>query len=177
MDLFKCNRRLLEWYGRHRHDSRPLFRVVRAGDEFERRFGTFNDFYGDIWYRQVTEERIVPKYPYLPPETFVFESLRPNALPHEVREGPLIYDLVWALLDKNDKPMPLRWGPIELIVYNLFNPRPKPSPSDLADAEQKQFDKEVEIGKEILKNANPYLVSKIRAGEAIYNAGVPKGEK
>ena len=168
MDLWKCNQRLLTYYGRHRFDSRPLFRVVRAGEEFERRYGTFNDFHGDIWYRQVEEERLVQKYPYLPEETYVFESLRPNALPNEVREGPLIYDLVWAMLDKDDNPLPLRWGPVELIVYNLFNPRPKPSISDLAEAEQKAFDKEVEWNKMVLQNANPLLVAKIRSGQAIY---------
>ena len=174
MDLYACNLRLLTYYGRHRYDSRPLFRVVRAGEEFEKRFGTFNDFHGDIWYRQVTEERVVQKYPYLPPETYVFESLRPNALPDEIREGPLIYDLVWALLDKENNPLPLRWSPIELIVYNLFNPKPKKTMKQLAEEEQARFDAEVEWNKEVLRNANPLLVAKIRSGQAVYNAGIPK---
>ena len=174
MDLFKCNQRLLEWYGRHRFDTRPLFRVVVAGEEFEKRLGTFNDFHGDIWHRQVTEVRLVPKYPYLPPETYVFESLRPNAVPEEIKEGPLIYDLVWALLDKEGTPLPLRWTPIEMIVYNLFNPQAKKTDADFADDEQKRFDKEVEQNKIILENANPLQAAKIREGSAIYAPGFPE---
>lgn len=177
MDLWKCNQRLLEWHGRHRYDSRAIFRVVIAGEETEKRLGTFNDFSGDLWIRQVTEVREVPKYPYLPPQTYVLESLRPNALPQEIKEGPLIYDIVWALLDKDDNPLPLRWQPIELIIYNLFNPAAKKSAQTLADEERVAFDKEVEINKEILQNANPLMNSKIRTGEAIYAPGFPKEEE
>lgn len=67
----------------------PLFRLVWSNNEIELRHGTFNDFYGNLFIRQVTEVRETKKYPYIrdrwvlerfvPPEQ-AFCSELPNSI-------------------------------------------------------------------------------------------------
>ena len=57
------NRRLVETFGIDTASSKPMYRVVWANDQYEYRFGTWQDFdKNDTLIREVTEARYVPKY-------------------------------------------------------------------------------------------------------------------
>ena len=57
-------------------NNEPKYRLVWSDDQREYRHGTFNDFYGEIFLRSVTEVRFVPKYSYIS-ERWILEKWIP----------------------------------------------------------------------------------------------------
>ena len=53
--------------------SKPRFRVVWTGDQFEKRFAEYTDWDGDKKLRTASEVREVPKYPYVKPHWWMLE--------------------------------------------------------------------------------------------------------
>lgn len=67
MESFEVlNQRLADIYGRTTVGNHPKYRVAFTSTEFEKRIGTFEDYYGHIFIRRVHECRLVPKYPRNP---------------------------------------------------------------------------------------------------------------
>jgi hypothetical protein len=104
------NDRLLEMYGRHLSTDKANFRVTWSEDQFEKRFGTFNVYYGDVFVREEVGIRSVPKYEYLDHQ-WVVERLHPNYY-KDVMEGEYIYEPLWAF----PKNLPLKWEAIDYCV-------------------------------------------------------------
>lgn len=71
------NRQLIDSYGIDTVTGDAMWRVVWSEDQFENRFGTYDDFVPgtNIYLRTVTEVRYVPKYRQWIKERYVLERL------------------------------------------------------------------------------------------------------
>lgn len=123
-------------------EGRPRYRVVWSGDQFEKRFGTYNEFYGPIFIRETTGVLEVPKYRDIPPR-YVLERIfwfNDKELV-QAREG--IYEAIWHFVDKNNNTLPPIYPVIAKIIRTLEGPVIKRTEKDdLADEEKK---KELEV--------------------------------
>lgn len=60
-------------------DGHQLYRLVWSDSCFENRYGTFREFAGDLFIREVTGVRLVPKYNYIR-ERYIFEKWAPGSM-------------------------------------------------------------------------------------------------
>lgn len=106
-------------------DTEPIFRLVWSEDQFELRRGTFNEFYGKIFLREVTGVRQVRKYNYIH-EKWVLEQWYPpqfcnqEELP-ESRRGS--YEPIYVFQDKRGNALPVKKAVIEYIIHTRFQPK------------------------------------------------------
>lgn len=114
-------------------DGRPIWRIVWAPEQLERRLGTFCDFYGPVFLRERREVREVPKYWYVGP-CWVLERLTfiPPGSPilSEIRSSgsivdphtPVVngsYEPVYVFQDGNRNPLPVTEVVIDAIFESL----------------------------------------------------------
>ena len=148
MTLDHCNKRLVERYGRHVHDDKPIFRVVFANHELEYRKGLF----GPIMV--FPEVRQVPKYPYAK-DCFVLEKFTfIGQQPELVNITGYSYEPVWVFRDAQNHPLPLLWDAIEFLIHKLLYARPEHRTESMDKAvHEAQIEKEANENMEILDNA------------------------
>lgn len=152
LDEKSVNARLKRLYGNDPYLNVPYYRVVRAENQTVARHGTFNDFYGAIFIRRVTEVREVKKYDYLPP-CWILERVEPN-LSGDILDvsKPYTYECITPFLDANNNALPLNWRAIELAI-SLWHRRQAAKTRGLTDAEWKAQE-EKELEQEALKSRN-----------------------
>jgi len=114
-DCFVINDRLRENFGLHGDFALPRFRVVHSDDQLEKRYGTFSAYAGDIFLREETGIREIPKYPWLDNQ-WVLERLFPN-IHQDVYEGNCTYEPLWAY----PTGLPLNWDMIEAGVKKALD--------------------------------------------------------
>lgn len=97
-------------FGKCDNSDGPLFRLVWSDEQFEHREGTFREFSGPLFIREVTGVKLVSKYPYLK-ERWILERWIP---------GVYCYN----------KEIPLsQWGSYEPIYVFESNKREYLSPN------------------------------------------------
>jgi hypothetical protein len=104
--VVSINKTLERLYNRHPVKPLPNFRLVFAGEQFEKRKGTFSVYSGDIFLREETGIREVKKYRYLDDDIWVIERLVANTHT-DVMEGDYVYEPVYAF-PKIDHVPPVR---------------------------------------------------------------------
>ena len=129
------------------------------------RRGTFSDFYGQIFLRETTEVREVPKY-WSSPNRWVLERLTflpPGASIHreivatrdlDITRPTLngTYEPIYFFQDKHGNALPLTEWALEAVMYNLeFGERHQLSDSDMrkeyhAETDQEAAYFEAELG-------------------------------
>lgn len=144
MDLESINEKLELYYG-HELDMRPRYRVVWSTQQFEKRAGTFNEFYGTIFLREFIGIKEVPKYPY-DPDRWVVEKL--FYLPNKeiIAEKPGSYEPIYVLKDGAGGYLPLNWKVVDMVV-NFAEKKPmgiKLTDADWSEQEQAQIQQETE---------------------------------
>lgn len=109
------NKRLKSQYSTH-SDNRPIWRIVWSEDQFERRFGTFEDSVDGIFLRRVTEWREVRKYNYIH-DKYILEEL---VIVPEYQQSELgvklSYEPTYVYMDKNGNPLPPKWEITEFVI-------------------------------------------------------------
>ena len=109
-EINAINERLLNLYGKHEEFNLPRFRIVNSDTQLEKRFGTFQVFSGDIYLREETGIRLVPKYSWLENQ-IVVERLEPN-VHKDVYEGEFTYECLYAF----PVGLPPKYEFIEIVV-------------------------------------------------------------
>lgn len=109
-ELFTINERLTNLYGRHEEINLPRFRAVFSDSQLEKRFGTFQVYSGDIYLRDETGIREVPKYSWLENQVVV-ERLEPN-VHKDVYESEFTYEPLYAF----PTGLPPKYEYIEKVV-------------------------------------------------------------
>lgn len=132
------NEKLERLFGKHAIKNLPNFRLSYAGEQFEKRQGTFSVYCGDIFLREESGIREVKKYAYLDDDTWLMERLVPN-LHQDVMEGDYTYECFYAF-KKIDHVPPLR---AVIFVMNMLlvvgGTQPKTEKEAVArDEERKQ---------------------------------------
>lgn len=103
----------------------PLFRLVWSEDVMEIRKGTFNEFYGHIFVREVIGVRRVRKYSYIK-DRWIMEQWYPPSLVNtdelpESRMGS--YEPLYVFQDKYFNPLPLQRWAVDIIVQSVMRPK------------------------------------------------------
>lgn len=127
------NRRLEEIYGKDSDTSHPIFRIVWANDEVEKRLVGQLDNGVQLLFPEVRE---VKKYPYLM-NFYVLERL---VIVPDISKAELpvtkSYEPLWAYRDGNDNPLPPIWSATEFIIDTLYAALGKSSLRKYVDSEK-----------------------------------------
>lgn len=161
------NRKLIDAYGKDVGLSLPNYRIVWSNSQLERRFGTFEDWMGDIWLREVTETREVEKYP-LYPDMWILERLMGiDAVNTNIRGVNYSYEPLWVFGANNSERQPV-WRFVELMVKaNKYVEGRKLLPSELQDIEDRRFQAEKVKFKTMIQDDSEWMVTALVAGEAV----------
>lgn len=164
MTVDEINKKLVEKYGCDLYNN-PKFRIVWTSSQTEKRKGTFNEFYGSIFVRQVTGIREVPKYPFAK-ERWVLEGISPNPYSEEV-DSKLSYEPLWVFQDKDGNFLMPVWRAIELIIYSLQNPE-KLTPGQMDAKDEEKFKEEVEFFDNYLAGDSTWIGNALATREAVF---------
>src|SRR6187402_2775704 len=98
------NTRLIDFFGTDADTGRPMFRIVWANDELEKRL--------------VNE---VKKYPYLQ-DLYVLEQyvLVPEFQEHELPTAKKSYEPLWAYCNDQREPRPPTWPATKLVIDTMY---------------------------------------------------------
>jgi len=112
------NQRLVDYYGIDSNTGWPIFRIVWANDETEKRLMEDTDS-GMYLVRPAVRE--VKKYPYLK-DLYVLERLVvvPDINQKELPTHKMSYEPLWAYRDVNQNPLPPLWEPTKFVVDTLY---------------------------------------------------------
>jgi hypothetical protein len=128
-------------------DGRTILRIVWTADQFEKRVGTFSDWYGDIFLREYTAMKEVPKYWYITPPCWILERLTfldPKAAIHreliaqkdvdlDIYKPTLngTYEPLYAFRNaRTGQPLEVNDRVVDMILHKLMNPVQKRTESD-----------------------------------------------
>jgi len=109
------NQRLTDEYGLDTSTGQPIFRIVWANDQLEKRLVTETDLGVQLMYPEVLEMK---KYSYLK-DVYVLERL----VEIDERELPgikLSYEPLWVYKDAANNPLPPIWDATKFIVDTLY---------------------------------------------------------
>jgi len=118
------NKRLADLFGIDTASSRPMWRITWGDEEFEWRFGEYEDITSfGVYLRTVVETRLVPKYRQWAPHMYILERLVsvPVNQQKEIPEIQTSYEPLWTFRDKNDNPIPPKWEAIQLIISVILS--------------------------------------------------------
>jgi hypothetical protein len=99
-------------------DTRPKFRLVWSNDT-ERRHGTYKDFYGPIFLREVTEWREVRRYNYID-DRWILETLEFGDSPELGTRSS--YEPLFVFQTSDKTPIEPTRELIAAVLYALENP-------------------------------------------------------
>jgi hypothetical protein len=128
------NTRLIDEYGADANTGQPMFRIVWANDQLEKRLTDHTEKGTALLYPIVMEMK---KYPYLK-DTYVLEQLVviPEINQMELPTAKLSYEPIWAYRDGDDKPLPPIWPATKFIIDTLYAAMGKKSMAKYVDSEK-----------------------------------------
>lgn len=175
-NILDINARLLGQFGKDLYGN-VKYRLVWSNNQLERKFGTYEDYSesGDIFLREVTEVREVPKYPH-DPDRWVLENIRPNEVNTEL-QAKLSYEPVWIFKNKTG-PVEPQWWAIELIIkMHRATERVKLNQSDIDAKEEARMAMEKLLFKTMLQNDSPIIPTMVSAGAGVFVPSNYEGSK
>lgn len=118
-DIDRINVTLLDHYGRL--ENLQTWRIVWSEDQFEWRYGTYEDRTSEgIFLREVTERRKVPKYRQWAPEAWVLERLIVVPMDpdpdHPQVDTALSYEPIWVF----NQDLPPEWVATKFMVDQIY---------------------------------------------------------
>src|SRR5437762_6234282 len=132
-------------YGLNEYNE-PIFRVVFSEDQIEKRKGTFNEYYGNLFVRTVKEIREVQKYPWIRSK-WIIERWASGGLsyhPDLETDKNGVYVCVYVFQDFNGNYLPPLLKIAEIVIKHLLNP-PKRIEAINRDIEEEKKSEENEI--------------------------------
>lgn len=112
------NTRLIDFFGTDANTGQPMFRIVWANDQLEKRLVGESEEGVQYLFAEVKE---VKKYPYLK-DLYVLEQLVlvPEAQAHELPTSKMSYEPLWAYCRDNRMPVPPVWPATKLIIDTMM---------------------------------------------------------
>lgn len=141
------NTKLRMFYGLDAHLNLPRFQLVWSTGLMERRAGTFEAHYGNIFLRSETGVKDVLKYP-VDQDRYILEHLTFN--PHNdvvsgvINNPAFSYEPLWVFNGPNKTPQHLLWKGVEYLVKRYFESigAEKKTDKDLEAEDKAQIEKE-----------------------------------
>ena len=122
-DINTLNEKLKTIFGIDVVTGLPIWRVVWSDDQFEKRFGTFDDITpAGIFLRTVTEVREVPKYKHYISARYILERLVvvPDVQQKEICTK-ISYEPIWTFEDKAGNWLAPKWNACEFIIQLVYS--------------------------------------------------------
>ena len=115
------NTQLKDHFGRDVVNGLPNWRVVWSNDQYEKRFGEWNDYTKEgIFIRTVTEIREVPKYGWIK-EKWVLEKLCVVPEIHKDEIGDKIsYEPLHVFEDRNGFPLAPKFIACKFLIDTIY---------------------------------------------------------
>ena len=116
--ITSLNQQLIDHFGLDTGSSKPIFRIVWAADQTEKRLMDTLDNGIQLLTPVVRE---VKKYNYIK-DAYVLERLVvvPEFQSKELADVKLSYEPLWVYVDASGNPLPPKWEPTKLIVDTLY---------------------------------------------------------
>jgi len=123
--LSVLNQRLIDSYGIDTASTNPMWRIVYAWDQMEKRFGEYEDRTASgLFIRRVAEVRLVPKYrQYIPEGTYVLENycIVPIQNLIDLPATKTSYEPIFIYINfKTNKPLPPIWSVTKLVIDGIM---------------------------------------------------------
>lgn len=161
------NRRLEDTYGLNIY-NKAKYRIVKADEQFEQRFGRYKDFsdHGEnILLRDVEEVREVYKYPAFLGFLVLEKAVDVPTEMWEIKNHNK-YEMLWVFRDREGQPQELYWRAIKFLVdSNVKNYRQ--SMAEFMEEVKKVERDEMEYFMDYLSNEAPAFDGLLRDGEAV----------
>jgi len=137
------NTRLVEHFGIDSDTSRPMFRIVWAPEQTEKRLMEVTDSGMLLLTPEVREVR---KYPFFK-NMYVLERLVvvPEMQQKELADVKLSYEPIWTYKDAHDNPMVPRWDVTKIVIDVLYAAMGKKSLHKYVDPESTEEGREAKI--------------------------------
>lgn len=118
-----------EWlkeYGGTNPYNEPIFRIAWSSDQVEFRHGTFRDFRGDLFLREVTETRVTKKYNYIIDKWILEKWFPQDMVRNEETPGVLRgdYECFFVFQDKFMNYLEPTRKVVEFIFYATMRGKP-----------------------------------------------------
>lgn len=112
------NTRLIDFFGTDGTTRQPIFRIVWANDETEKRLVGETENGVQLLIAEVRE---VKKYPYLK-DLYILEQLVevPDVNVHELPTQKVSYEPLWAYCNDKREPRPPTWPATKMIIDIMF---------------------------------------------------------
>lgn len=121
-DVDIINKQLKEHYGTDLVNGLPIWRVVWAAEQYEKRIDTFDDRdeNGQL-IRQVTEMRECPKYQWIK-DLHILERLVVVPLSNvvELAGTKISYELLFMFWDKNGNYLPPNFNVCQFVIETVY---------------------------------------------------------
>lgn len=131
------NRQLIDLFGIDTVTGQAMWRVVWSEDQFEHRYGTYTDYTpdGNIFLREVTETRYVPKYRQWIKERYVLERLVliPEVSMAELPAVKMSYEPMYPFQANTGEYLPPRLDAAKFIIDVVLAAQGKTSLTKYAD--------------------------------------------
>lgn len=147
----KLNDYLLREFGRGL-EGLQNYRIIWSTGVTEKRLGTFTDFYGKIFVREVTEVREVLKYPY-DQDRWILERVQAASMNPEL-VAHYSYEPIYVFKDKRGFYLPLNEKVVTIIADNIKHPQTPGEiraryEKEIAEEERKEIEEFVGILDEV----------------------------
>ncbi len=153
----------------------PMFRLAWSEDLREIRKGTFRDFKGDLFIREVTEARVVKKYNYLK-DVWILEKWFPQHLVKN-EETPNVtngdYEAFFVFHDKFGNPLEPNLKVIEFIFYCTMRHKASTEQEIINELKIKE-DQEIQTFMDLIDTSE--IGNALRLKEAVGYSGAIKGD-
>ena len=115
--ITSLNQRLVDYFGLDTASSNPMFKVVWADDQIEKRSIQYTDNGVELLYPIVRE---VKKYSYLH-NVWVLEQLVivPDEQRDELAGVKVSYEPLWVYVDASGNSLPPKWEPTKLVIDTM----------------------------------------------------------
>lgn len=119
----EINKQLIEHFGIDTISGLPIWRIVFSEDQFEYRYGTYDDITpAGLYLRTVTETRYVPKYRQWIQKKYVLERLTvvPEMNKEDLPDSKISYEPLWVFEDKHGNYLPPKFEASKFIIDTVY---------------------------------------------------------
>jgi len=117
------NQQLVDLFGIDTISGLPIWRIVWSEEQFENRYGTYDDITpGGLYLRTVTEVRLVPKYRQWIQKKYVLERLVviPEINSDELPDTKISFEPLWTFEDKDGNYLPPKLEAAKFIIDTVY---------------------------------------------------------
>ena len=122
-NVSSINQQLVDLFGIDTLTGLPIWRIVFSEDQFENRYGTYDDITpSGLFLKTVTEVRYVKKYSQWIHQKYILERLVvvPDFQQDELPTNKVSYEPIWTFEDKDGNYLPPKLEAAKFIIDTVY---------------------------------------------------------